>query len=411
MVSLKSKIGPLVAGVVLAMATLTAHAQNYPSDPLCFPPGSMEDMQLGAAPECNYYDGGPAPKRGFFFSYEGIYWAMSRGDNAWVGLAPPAFRDVYYVFGTNAPQNGIQTSNVNTTPFTTGFELGERFELGYMKRSHGFMATIFHFQPREDGFYANDANMVIEDEVIPGSMPPHTWLSGYITGNTIGNLPVTFKLMQVGETVRNWNVELLYVRRFRQFPLGGNIELYLGGRYFVFDDTFTVTGWGTTSAGAGPQRYILADSVWETEALNHIIGPEIGGRWTRVRGRWSLVTDVRFTAGFNQQNFHQTGDLGSNLAPPGTATNHLPLSLGPTALEHSDHANEFSPLGELRVELQYQFTRAVKLKVGWNGLWVDGIARASNSVLYKMPDFGLDLSNNRQDVWLTGVTFGVEINR
>jgi hypothetical protein len=54
------------------------------------------------------------------------------------------------------------------------------------------------------------------------------------------------------------------------------------------------------------------------------------------------------------------------------------------------------------------------LQVGWSGLWVDGVARASNLVdytFYETQFMGIDAKDNRQSVFMHGVTFGIDINR
>ena len=57
------------------------------------------------------------------------------------------------------------------------------------------------------------------------------------------------------------------------------------------------------------------------------MGPEIGGRMWWTKGRWTVETDNRFTAGFNRQNFRMQGQLGEFLNPPGGIG--APWALGP----------------------------------------------------------------------------------
>ncbi|MBC7337975.1 MAG: hypothetical protein H5U01_17120 [Clostridia bacterium] len=65
----------------------------------------------------------------------------------------------------------------------------------------------------------------------------------------------------------------------------------------------------------------------------------------------------------------------------------------------------------MRATIKYQVTSKINLSVGWTGLWMDGIARASNMILYRVPDMGITMEHNTQDLFINGVTAGVEFNR
>ena len=85
--------------------------------------------------------------------------------------------------------------------------------------------------------------------------------------------------------------------------------------------------------------------------------------------------------------------------------------MGPTAFTNSATEEEWSPAAELRVAIKYNVTRSMALSVGWTGMWMDGIGRASNAVLYRVPNMGITLDRNNQDLFINGVTAGVEFNR
>jgi hypothetical protein len=68
-------------------------------------------------------------------------------------------------------------------------------------------------------------------------------------------------------------------------------------------------------------------------------------------------------------------------------------------------------VAELRAEARYELFRTVSIHAGWTGLWAGGICRASDSILYSLPNMGIDTSSNNQSVFINGLTFGVDINR
>jgi hypothetical protein len=111
-------------------------------------------------------------------------------------------------------------------------------------------------------------------------------------------------------------------------------------------------------------------------------------------------------AGANFISIDQTGLFGTLLAP-GIAG--FPLRLGPTAFLNKSNSEQFSPVGELRVESSFKVTEKVALKVGWTGMVAGQIARGSTNTAYVLPNFGI--LNRWEDVFANGVNFGVELNR
>ena len=101
--------------------------------------------------------------------------------------------------------------------------------------------------------------------------------------------------------------------------------------------------------------------------------------------------------------------MGDKLTPPGEEFE--PLLMGPTYFNSIRHIDEWSPVAELRAELRFQVTRSVSLRAGWTGTWVDGIARPSNMVNYEVAYMGINGNGNRQDVFINGLTLGIDVNR
>jgi len=217
----------------------------------------------------------------------------------------------------------------------------------------------------------------------------------------LGDLPVRFDLVSIRNEVTTWGVELNYIYRMHPNHHGGIFELFFGARYLEFNEQFDVEAIGGT----------LDESAWYTSADNHIVGPLLGLRWFRKGDRWTWSTQGSFTAGLNRQNLFQNGFLGSHLDPT-TPTQFAISRMGPSRFTHTAYIDEFSPIVEVRVDFSYQVTSAISARVGWTGMWIDNIARASNIIDYEVPLMGFDLSRNAVDyVFINGVTFGVEVNR
>jgi len=272
---------------------------------------------------------------------------------------------------------------------------------------------------------------------------------------TLVNLPVFFDQVRVTNRVEHWSLEVMCLHRLHPFHNGGVIELFGGVRYMEFDDLFTVDAKAIPGGGAGDdddddddttgdddddddtttgddddddtteeevelgvedrQRVILANSDWGNNAHNRIVGPQVGVRWFRKRGRWTLSSEGRFFAGFNSQSIRQSGTLGSELEPlleeRGAGEPDLMLA---TNFNHVERISEWSPAVELRAEVVYQLTKAVSFRTGWTGIWMDGIARGANMVDYSLREnsvMGILADQNDQDVFMHAWTIGFDVCR
>ena len=185
----------------------------------------------------------------------------------------------------------------------------------------------------------------------------HGWLLGVYD---LKNFNQTARSGLGDAQVDTWSVELMHVCRTHQLHNGGFFEMFLGGRYLQFDDKIEDLG---------------------ISAQNHIVGPQAGLRWFKKQGRWTFSTEGRGFAGLNVQNIR--------LAPEFT------------------NIYEWTPLAEFRANATYQFTRAVSFKVGWSGIYMDGLARSA-----AMIDNGqISTIQNRQSTFTHGLTLGISVNR
>lgn len=86
-----------------------------------------------------------------------------------------------------------------------------------------------------------------------------------------------------------------------------------------------------------------------------------------------------------------------------------PLYFPATVTDHSKQENFFSPTVELRVQAAYQLTSAIALKLGYTAIFIDNISRSAQQVRYTLPDMGfVDEQAGEQNIFINGVNFGAE---
>ena len=296
---------------------------------------------------------------------------------------------------------------------------GLRYDFGYIEDHKGWLFSILNLNEQSQKIMASDVPVVFQDA--PFGSPPVYHLQGYIDTDllVIDDLPVRFDELTASYKVKTWGVELSCLHRMHPNHCGGILEWFVGARYLEINDVFSVNGIEYIE-GDDPDDPVpaagLGDSVWHTQADNHIVGPQVGARYFRKTGRWTWSTEGRFFAGFNSQNVTLEGTLGSHLGPDVPVADLEPLkiiNMAPTSFNHSKFFPEWSPAAELRVDLTYQMTRALSFGVGWTGFWIDGIARSPSLIDYSLgQDSAMGITGvNRQDVFMNGINFTVELNR
>lgn len=397
----------LWAGVLLVGTA--AHAQ-----------GLIGDLQLFAPPRLDAFGGGREANQGFFFCYDQLYWWIQAPEAATIGAPGERFvitRVINYPINPNdLPPPGIYYTTEGYTTRSTGdtsdlnwkTSWGERFEFGWMGQHDGILVSLSNLQHQSQYLTFNQVEVFFDDpegllvglvgygnRVVGNPLDPDTWT--LIQEPVTSPLPVTFTNLQVSYRADFWSVELEYLRRSHMFRRGGYLEFLAGVRYLELDDQIRFQGTGG----------IFDGSVWGLSAENHVIGPQLGVRYFKLAGRWMLNAEGRFTAGFNSQNLH----LESNLTVPTPGTVGFPTAWPGSKVTQAEYQNEWAPIVELRVELRYLITKAINLRVGWTGMWMDGIARSPYMIDYTLPLMGMDTSNNQEDAFVHGLTFGVDINR
>ncbi|MHC4401471.1 MAG: BBP7 family outer membrane beta-barrel protein [Planctomycetota bacterium] len=367
---------------------------------------SLQDFQPFALADMNPYGGGYRPNEGFFFAFDGLLWSISNPDSTTIGKAGDT-RSVI-LFAQDPPavdpldrDRFIETNGLDTSPMSTEVVGGTRYDMGYVNGHRGVLFSGYQLSAQNVRLVSSDTSVVFSDPPF-GPSPPSNHLQGYIDTalTTVDNLSVNFDDIFARNAVETWGVELNFLYRMHPNHHGGIFELFGGARYMEIDELFSVDALGGN----------LADSFWATSADNHVIGPQLGARWFRKTGRWTFATEGRFFAGFNAQSIKQRGTLGSQLDPALAGLLQI-RNMGPTSFNHGASQNEWSPTAELRVDARYQLTSGVSARIGWTGIWMDGVARASNLINYEVPNMGIDLSQNRQSIFIHGASIGLELNR
>lgn len=257
-----------------------------------------------------------------------------------------------------------------------------------------------------------DGNLVDPPGFVPDGIPDGIFLGDAAHIPDLDDLvrrPVVFDELHARLRTEMSGAEVSRICRSRPFHYGGHVEWYFGARYIRLEEDFEVDALGG----------LLADSLWHTSVDNNIIGPQLGLRYFRYNGRWRLDGSVKFTAGINLQNFRQRGTIASEAVsdisgfnPGDDIFNLLYSSFGlrPTSWLKGAHDYEFAPVVEFNVATAYQLTRALSVRVGVNGMWMDGISRASSVVDYSLPTMGF-VKNRTEPLFVYGPFVGIELNR
>jgi len=289
----------------------------------------------------------------------------------------------------------------------------------------------------------------------PQFIPPFTGIPKIPAPTDFGDLvqfPVIFHSLSVKQSSRLWGIEVMHLW---QLPLRrnnnrrlGTWEAMAGVRYLRFRDTFTVEGFpdiqaqantGTSggSSGSGMNNQIaigvLGTSAWNQTADNNLVGPQLGLRWAAGQGRLSFQAEARGMAAANFLTEKQTGFYGKQPAfaqqtPLGQSSSSssssssngnqapalqpgFPIGLVPQSFSSTRYVTQFSPVGEIRLNLHYQVYRSVAVQAGWTGLFMGGMGRSANAIDWSLPSFGILNSGSKQFLLIEGINVGVVINR
>ena len=384
------------------------------------------DMHIFAPADLSTFDTRPHANTGYWLDIGYVQMWTSAPDRAVIGNPITAPRLV--IDGTNngtspifPPNMRFEMNTVDTSAFSSERRSGHRTSVGYMGDHNGWSATVFDMGGFNSEFMANNAEIILFD--------PLGGLTGFIDINmdgfdddldgdtvfgrsgvdtTASGTPDTFAPPDLGDAVAqalfftnlevrtevdSWGVELN-----RDVRMGtssaGTLDISYGVRYFNFDEDLLVPGRG---------GFLFTDSFWETKADNDLLGPKFAARWFKTSGRMTWSVDTSFTAALNFQSIRQTGQFNGN-------TGFSNLFSQNVFFNNAAHETEFAPLVELGINGRYQITSKFYANVGWRGMFIDNIARPQTMVNYAFPTMGIIAGNNRQELFIHGLTLGVSFN-
>lgn len=453
-----------------AESASSSHRSIIPFRPVGFEPR----WDWFAPAETSSYGNGPRSKVGWFGSFERLYWSFARPTSAEIGSPTASFAFSLSALTENGVNTGWLTANgawgnrwelgfVDTDNYGWMVSVLDRVSQGQHNVAENALVQfddpdnlLSGFLPFVDpvtaeiidadlnsndiyGRFGEDLGRPNPDPPPPIFVPPPDGHPDTPAPTDFGDRiqwPVIYSLLDMKNITRLNGVEIMRMYRAPRLHNGGFFELLYGARFLQLDDAFKVYGTNsvttvntdiftgvTTSNTFIDLTNPLADSQWSLRTQNNMVGPQIGARWSNQRGRWVTSLEARFLAAANFQNAHQKTSLGSNLLTnPNFSSidfvannvftgSNLAMFHGFGTETHA-HAVTFSPVGELRVQTACQVTSNIAVKVGYTGLVMGNVSRASNRIDYSGPNLISILPTGiHQTFFSNGLNFGVEINR
>jgi hypothetical protein len=437
---LKRLSGFLLAAAAFCTATAARAGINWMP---MLPDQDFYDFQLFAPPDLQEYAIRPDPQEGIFFTYDRTYWGLTPPPakpilNDFFIPVQPLSPFAVAQLNNNLIQSGYPGSglyvfgsdplrlDLNTNWMRTNMSWGNRFEGGWIYDDYGMLFNYYNSGPQAQAFLTTNS-FAVNSPTTNFSQQVASGGGGLINGGqplvvttiTSTSPPpdhiITQELRQQNATELQSGGFAWIVRRNLSSAGSGQLNLArfsFGPRFLQVADRYSIDyssnqqGFvnGCPDGNICPLQY----GGWDTSAYNNIVGPEFGINYQIERGRWTFETDLRFTAGMNWQNtlyrgsnfpaalgadyfrstytFANTVAQGTNAASPVAAP---PLfvqiyGIGQTnATNTAEHNFVFAPLGEWRLRGRYKVSKAISLNVGYTGMWLGGITRASSNTSFK----------------------------
>jgi hypothetical protein len=378
-----NRTSTLLMGLILLL--LLAPSNSQAQEEYGVPIG---DMQWFAPRDISSYGTGPPPNEGFFFTADYLTWSVPAPASKPIGLD-------FVVFPSGDVFDHVADTSEMNNELTSGF----RGEVGWIEDSLGFQVSGFKL----DGF---NQNITYPSGTSILMFEPADYLAEF---GAIPAQPI-YQNVSANNRTQLWGMETMGI--WRKQPVreawAPIFELMGGFRYMELDEQYSVLALFDELAG---------ESYWYTNGMNRMVGPQIGARLSKQKGQFRISMDTRFFSAWNFQTVsHRSGFNNSflydSVFPPAIPSD------APTATTATDHEVEWTPTGELRLEMAYVVTRKVVVRAGWTGLWMgNGIVRAAEKVDYTndAPITGITSSilpgNNKENFFAQGINLGVEINR
>jgi hypothetical protein len=368
-----------------------------------------QDFKVFSPVDMSDYDGGPPPNTGFFFKYDRVTINISR---------PESF------LGTEL-----------SAPYEGDWTWGNRYDMGYMtKDNHGWSFSIWdvrgprfvdNIQPIVDPVFGdalgeNNYSGFPFSRIVQGVRDDGIF--GFTTDANGNQTPITRAeaypndpddlLFQVRDRRTHSRFSSLELNKTYRVECGKGcyFEPFWGARYMNITD-------GQTEAAA---EFDINDaqiaSVGFTQHVeNQILGAQIGGRYFYRKGRWTISSELRFTAAANWQLTHYQLVRNNGAVD---ANGDFITAGNPDTAQWNNAYDEFVPMGELRGEAQYNLTRDLAVQAGFAVLhFGNGVGRVETAPYDRLGDLNagdpfaagnnIPLFNTNQDLTAAAFTFGV----
>jgi hypothetical protein len=412
--------GLLLGGCLLAAASAVRADVNYGDYELALYVGDARPFDKW---EGDAFDRAPYANEGFFFSWDYVKFLMKSVEPSTVGADGITRAGMYGTLGSMIEYNSITTGWFSDEIFD-----GQDTTVGYIEKNQGWFFRWFELHGRNVDLVRSDAGVIFED--------PQSLLVGFYDldgdglddsfdgdlnfGRDGGNIDaddlvqqgVVFKEIHVNQNTKLYTIELNHLLRLPRELCGAYWETFCGVRFIDFKESFNVFGIGG----------VLADSFWNTEAENKIVGPQVGVRWFRTDGRFTFSGDARAVAAANFQTIRQVVSFGNKLSQnEGRGTDNSERGddtfrsrwdqFVPRESVSSYHEMELGPLVEASAQAQIHLTRKLTFRLGVKGMYMDALARPAAMINYSFPDMGVNMNNNNQRMWMVGINAGFDLNR
>jgi hypothetical protein len=296
------------------------------------------------------------------FSAETIVLGRTGGANQpLVGLLPGGTQFA-------ATQNGsaLAAETFNSNQFWQGFSAGPKISVTYHDDS-GYGAEFSYFN-----IFTQSATKTV------GPTNPADWLVMYAPGAFWQTQDFPYQGMAWKDSTNLYSAEVN-----GRLDLSPRVAVLGGLRWLQLNDTLVgwltpadrnAPGWKTACLGTNPPPCALSDASWPDPALtyppfwtaktqNNLYGAQIGvdAKLLEV-GRFSI--DGLIKAGVFDNNAKQSAlvSMAKSLFPTQATTNRAAF------------------VSEAELQLKYQLAKGLALKVGYEALWLDGVALAPGQI-------------------------------
>jgi len=273
-----------------------------------------------------------------------------------------------------------------------------------------------------------------------GYFPHNSSIFDSATG-VLAPLPILFANTDIRVSTEHRSAEVMYTYRAHPFSWGA-MELLAGARYWDLDDQFTFVGTGPGATGPGAPNNVnsygvvsvLADMTINARGENRIVGPQVGIKLSRQNTRWTFGAEGRVMGGINAQTVKTEGYIATNYSPSLNGAFQpsedkpfhgndadvplwVPIGLqyGNTNFGHKQTKTYFSPIVELRLSTDWQWTDAVSFFGAVDGMFAGNIARGVRVTDYVVHSdgtiFGIRGNDRNTSIAVYGVEAGVKVRR